>query len=105
MAGPRNLATKVTREPPACGGAVCDSTDLMLTYHSGALSGFAAKAATASRGRAISILVTTSTLMAEPRQLLPPGDDNSAAALRCGPTDFRGQSGGRSSNVPCCTRA
>src|SRR5688572_6677380 len=35
----------------------------MLTYHSGARAGSAAKAATASRGRPISIRVVTSTAM------------------------------------------
>src|SRR5450756_601668 len=48
--------------PPA-GGAVFHWTASMLTYHEGALSGFAAYAATAPRGRRITVSVETSTAM------------------------------------------
>src|SRR5665647_3655696 len=45
----------------------------MLTYHEGALSGFAAYAATSRRGRRITVSVETSTAMCtSPR--LPPRD-------------------------------
>jgi hypothetical protein len=49
------LATNATRDPTLAGGGVFHSTDSMLTYHSGALSGLAASTATASRGRRMTI--------------------------------------------------
>src|SRR5438309_11639836 len=58
---PRNWATKDSQAPTPSGGAVFHSTALMLTYHSGALDGSAAYAATLPRGRSITISVRTST--------------------------------------------
>jgi hypothetical protein len=49
------------REPTSSGPGVSSSADSMFSYHSGALSGSAAYAATSERGRAISISVSTST--------------------------------------------
>src|SRR6186713_1117255 len=48
---PRNCATKAIFDPTETAGCVCHSTDLMLTYQAGALSGFAAYDATVSQGR------------------------------------------------------
>src|SRR5262245_59155438 len=45
---PRKCATKATRDPTASGGGVFHSTDLMFTYHLGALSGSRANAATSA---------------------------------------------------------
>src|SRR5687767_9416830 len=50
----------------AIGGGVTHSTASMLTYHSGALDGSAAYAATRSRGRSIMISVRTSTATSSP---------------------------------------
>jgi hypothetical protein len=60
---PRKRATKATRDPRASGGGVFHSTDLMFTYHFGALSGSRANAATSAGGQAMMISVTTSTGM------------------------------------------
>src|SRR5690242_1546841 len=49
------------REPTRSGGGVFHSALRILTYHTGALSGSAANAATTCRGRAMSILVSIST--------------------------------------------
>ena len=51
------------REPTAIGGAVSHSIDLMFSYQAVALPGSEAKAATSSRGRAMSISLRTSTGM------------------------------------------
>src|SRR3954454_17959627 len=56
-----NRATNATFEPTAAGGGVSHSTDVMSTYHSGALLGSPAYPATVARGRAITISVWTST--------------------------------------------
>src|SRR5262245_49606259 len=48
-------------EPRRSGFAVFHSTDLMLAYQAGTLSGSAVYAATTSRGRSITISVETST--------------------------------------------
>lgn len=60
---PRNTATNATLEPTASGGSVRHSTDRMFAYHAVALPTSAAKRATSSRERAISMRVTTSTPM------------------------------------------
>ena len=49
------------REPTATGGGVRHSTESMFTYHSGALVGSPAKAATSATGRRITVSVSTST--------------------------------------------
>src|SRR5918994_6495758 len=58
---PRKRATKSILEPTAIGGGVCQETDSMLAYQSGALLGSAAYAATWPLGRSMMISVTTST--------------------------------------------
>src|SRR3954462_2571904 len=56
-----NFATNASRAPAASGGGERHCTDSMLAYHSVALSGSAAYAATSVRGRAMVMSVTTST--------------------------------------------
>ena len=61
---PRKCATKSTREPTRARRGVFHSTDLMFSYHSGALSGSAAYRATSSTGRLMTTVFTTSTVTA-----------------------------------------
>ena len=58
---PRNCATNVIWDPTASGREVFHPTDLIFTYHFGALSGSAANSATTGRGRLMTISVETST--------------------------------------------
>src|SRR5579859_4922562 len=58
---PRNRATKSIRDPTATVCGVCQTTDSMFTYQSGACDGSPAYAATSAHGRSITISVTTST--------------------------------------------
>src|SRR5918911_248832 len=60
-----NWARKRSLEPTTTGGGASHSTALMFLYQAIALAGSAAKADTSSRGRLISISVTTSTNMAQ----------------------------------------
>src|SRR4051794_27997420 len=64
----------------------------MLSYQIGALSGSAANSATSSTGRAISMMVVTSTLMSAP------GRSSEQQSLSDGTT---GRSARRSSSVRC----
>src|SRR5215475_13117102 len=52
------------RDPTPTGGGVCHRTEAMLVYHSGACDGSPAYAATCSHGRAMTISVMTSTVIA-----------------------------------------
>ena len=56
----KKYATKATREPIRSGRGVFHSTDLMLVYHAGTLSGSDAYSATSSTRRLITTWVKAS---------------------------------------------
>ena len=58
---PEECATKAMRDPTVAGAGVFHSTDLMFSYHFGALPGSAANPATSAIGRSTTISVSTST--------------------------------------------
>src|SRR5262249_42729940 len=78
---PMNRATKATRDPTARGGGVSHSTRSMFSYQAVALSGSAAYPATASRGRATTTSLSTSTATEPPYTASPYGTPRPLSAV------------------------